>query len=121
MSTVPNTPRHLPRRSLSLERRMEEHIMDTVMAASDLTLSYVKFKSANLNFPLRTAYYMPNDENEKERLDMMHELMLTMMGRKLFLSPIGSSPHRVLDLGTGTGMWAMEFGRLMDDMALDRY
>lgn len=41
---------------------------------------------------------------------MMHELMLTMMGRKLFLSPIGSSPHRVLDLGTGTGVWAMDFG-----------
>ncbi|KAJ9192865.1 hypothetical protein DTO164E3_8011 [Paecilomyces variotii] len=55
------------------------------------------------------AYYMPNDENEKERLDMMHELMMTMMGRKLFLSPIGSSPRRVLDLGTGTGVWAIEF------------
>jgi SAM-dependent methyltransferase len=28
---------------------------------------------------------------------------------ELFLAPIGDSPQRVLDLGTGTGMWAIEF------------
>lgn len=59
---------------------------------------------------MRKAYLLPNDENEKDRLDIMHELMLTMMDRKLFLAPINSSVGRVLDLGTGTGVWAIDFG-----------
>ncbi|TDZ29488.1 7-dehydrocholesterol reductase [Colletotrichum trifolii] len=28
---------------------------------------------------------------------------------KLFLAPIGNSPQRVLDVGTGTGIWAIDF------------
>jgi SAM-dependent methyltransferase len=30
------------------------------------------------------------------------------MGGKLFLAPIAETPHRILDLGTGTGIWAMD-------------
>ncbi|KAJ9352223.1 hypothetical protein DTO027B9_5924 [Paecilomyces variotii] len=55
------------------------------------------------------GYLIPNDEEEKERLDIMHEMMLTMMRRKLFLAPIDDSVARVLDIGTGTGVWAMDF------------
>ncbi|KAL1964135.1 hypothetical protein VTN77DRAFT_7223 [Rasamsonia byssochlamydoides] len=36
------------------------------------------------------SYLLPNDEDEADRLDMMHETMLTIMGRKLFLTPIGT-------------------------------
>ncbi|KAL1980063.1 hypothetical protein VTN96DRAFT_4682 [Rasamsonia emersonii] len=54
-------------------------------------------------------YLIPNDEEESDRLDMIHEMMLETMNRKLFLAPIGSSPQRVLDIGTGTGIWVMDF------------
>lgn len=54
---------------------------------------------------------MPNDEEEADRLDMLHEMILTTMHRKLFLAPIGESPTRVIDLGTGTGIWAIDFGK----------
>ncbi|KAL1983476.1 hypothetical protein VTN96DRAFT_10297 [Rasamsonia emersonii] len=54
------------------------------------------------------TYLMPNDESESDRLDMVHEMVLTMMHRKLFLAPI-KSPQRVIDLGTGTGIWAIDF------------
>ena len=34
--------------------------------------------------------------------------MLTMLlDGKLYLAPIGANPQNVLDLGTGTGIWAM--------------
>lgn len=56
------------------------------------------------------GYMFPNDEKEKDRLDIAHEMMLTMLDRELFLAPIGDSPGRVLDLGTGTGIWAIDFG-----------
>ncbi|KKA16274.1 Methyltransferase [Rasamsonia emersonii CBS 393.64] len=58
-----------------------------------------------------TGYLLPNDETESDRLDMVHEMVLTMMNRELFLAPI-KNPQRVIDLGTGTGIWAMDFGML---------
>jgi ubiquinone/menaquinone biosynthesis C-methylase UbiE len=48
---------------------------------------------------------------EADRLDLMHEMALVIMNRKLFIAPLGDSPQRVLDLGTGTGIWAMDFGK----------
>ncbi|KAE8133574.1 S-adenosyl-L-methionine-dependent methyltransferase [Aspergillus pseudotamarii] len=54
-------------------------------------------------------YLGPNDEQESDRLDMLHEMLLVMMNRKLFLAPIESSPGCVLDLGAGTGIWVMDF------------
>ncbi|KAL1980724.1 hypothetical protein VTN96DRAFT_3606 [Rasamsonia emersonii] len=54
-------------------------------------------------------YLLPNDEDESDRLDMAHELCLKVMQGKLFLAPIGPSPSRVIDLATGTGIWAIDF------------
>ena len=45
---------------------------------------------------------MPNDQQESDRLDMAHELSLTIMERKLYFAPVESA-KRVLDLCTGTG------------------
>jgi methylase of polypeptide subunit release factors len=38
-----------------------------------------------------------------------HHLFLLTLGNKLALAPIGDQVHRVLDLGTGTGHWAIDF------------
>ncbi|KAL1970259.1 hypothetical protein VTN77DRAFT_5419 [Rasamsonia byssochlamydoides] len=56
------------------------------------------------------GYMLPNDDTERDRLDMVHEMFLVTTDRKLFLAPIGPSPQRVLDLCTGTGIWAIQFG-----------
>lgn len=66
---------------------------------------------SNLFLMIYKSTSWPNDGEEQERLDMMHEMMLAMMDRKLFLAPVGNSPRRVLDLGTGTGIWAIDFGK----------
>ncbi|KAL1963049.1 hypothetical protein VTN77DRAFT_8797 [Rasamsonia byssochlamydoides] len=58
------------------------------------------------------SYLLPNDETEADRLDMIHEMTLTIMDRKLFLAPI-KSPQRAIDLGTGTGLWAIDFGQVI--------
>lgn len=55
-------------------------------------------------------YLLPNDEEENERLDIVHAMTMFIMENKLYLAPIGENPQRVLDLCTGTGIWAMEFG-----------
>ncbi|EXJ54743.1 hypothetical protein A1O7_10084 [Cladophialophora yegresii CBS 114405] len=54
-------------------------------------------------------YAFPNDEAEAERLDMQHAMQSHLLGDRLFWAPITETPQRVLDLGTGTGIWAIDF------------
>ncbi|KAI5455716.1 S-adenosyl-L-methionine-dependent methyltransferase [Mariannaea sp. PMI_226] len=57
-------------------------------------------------------YNLPNDELEQERLDLQHHLFLLTFENKLGLAPPNdpnSKVNRVLDLGTGTGIWAMDY------------
>lgn len=55
------------------------------------------------------AYMLPNDETEQDRLDMLHHIYRMILGGRLFLAPLTSEPERVLDFGTGTGIWAIDF------------
>ncbi|KAL2678771.1 hypothetical protein Neosp_009522 [[Neocosmospora] mangrovei] len=51
----------------------------------------------------------PNDDEEQNRMDLVHHIYSLVLDGKLHLAPIGKSPQRVLDLGTGTGIWAIDF------------
>ncbi|KAI0434919.1 S-adenosyl-L-methionine-dependent methyltransferase [Xylaria sp. FL1042] len=53
-------------------------------------------------------YPIPNDEREQNREDMLHAMMLEATNGQLFYAPIPQYPQRILDLGTGTGIWAIE-------------
>ncbi|KAK8112261.1 uncharacterized protein PG998_008718 [Apiospora kogelbergensis] len=53
-------------------------------------------------------YWMPNDAEEQSRLDLQHQICTKLFKGRLALAPI-ENPVRVLDMGTGTGIWAIEF------------
>ncbi|KAL7268854.1 hypothetical protein RUND412_008505 [Rhizina undulata] len=55
-------------------------------------------------------YVWPNDETEQDRMDLHHHCCLLALRGELFACPLGkeSPPQRILDLGTGTGIWAMD-------------
>jgi len=55
-------------------------------------------------------YLMPNDDEEQERENMKHALVLHLCGGKLHLAPL-ENPQRILDVGTGTGIWAVDSAR----------
>lgn len=53
------------------------------------------------------AYLLPNDETEQDRLDLLHHVFLLALNGQLFVSPL-NNPQRILDVGTGTGIWAID-------------
>jgi 2-polyprenyl-3-methyl-5-hydroxy-6-metoxy-1,4-benzoquinol methylase len=58
-------------------------------------------------------YGLPIDEQEQDRNDLQHAKFMLILGDNLHLAPIREDPSRILDLGCGSGIWAI-------DMA-DRY
>ncbi|KAK3326182.1 S-adenosyl-L-methionine-dependent methyltransferase [Apodospora peruviana] len=60
-------------------------------------------------------YPLPNDQQEQDRLDLQHALFVITTHGKLFLAPIGDSPQNVLDIATGTGVWAIEMAQQFPD------
>ncbi|RDL40162.1 uncharacterized protein BP5553_00141 [Venustampulla echinocandica] len=54
-------------------------------------------------------YQFPNDEPEQEREDMKHSMVVHLCGGKLHYAPL-KNPQQIIDLGTGTGIWAIDMG-----------
>ncbi|KAF4126530.1 Conserved hypothetical, protein [Geosmithia morbida] len=55
-------------------------------------------------------YPIPNDDQEQDREDMKHAMFMELMDGQLFYAPIGDDPRVILDVGTGTGLWAIDAG-----------
>ncbi|KAL2812110.1 S-adenosyl-L-methionine-dependent methyltransferase [Aspergillus granulosus] len=55
------------------------------------------------------AYWGPNDEEQNEQLDIAHHIFTLLLDDQLVLAPITKDIQRVLDVGTGTGIWAIDF------------
>ncbi|ERF76119.1 hypothetical protein EPUS_01452 [Endocarpon pusillum Z07020] len=51
-------------------------------------------------------YAFPNDESELDRMDLEHHMFGLLIGQ-LHLAPL-QSPQSILDLGSGTGLWAID-------------
>ncbi|KAI4241972.1 MAG: hypothetical protein LQ352_007333 [Teloschistes flavicans] len=60
-------------------------------------------------------YDLPNDELEQQRLELQYHALRLAFGDKLFFAPIGDKPTKVLDVGTGTGIWAIDVAESLPD------
>ncbi|KAL8836587.1 MAG: hypothetical protein Q9176_006224 [Flavoplaca citrina] len=58
------------------------------------------------------AYWGPNDETHNDQQDIAHHAWRLALNNKLYLAPIQKNPERILDVGTGTGIWAIEMAEL---------
>ncbi|KAL4950871.1 S-adenosyl-L-methionine-dependent methyltransferase [Aspergillus filifer] len=59
----------------------------------------------------RGMYFLPCDEQEQDRLDIFHKLFTVARNDHLLYAPMfepGTKRDRFLDLGCGTGIWAIE-------------
>ena len=55
----------------------------------------------------RGKYVIPNDDVEQERMDIHYHSLRLAFDNRHFISPI-ENPRSILDVGTGTGIWAMD-------------
>ncbi|RGP69927.1 hypothetical protein FLONG3_7584 [Fusarium longipes] len=56
-------------------------------------------------------YYMPNDDIEQWRMAIQHQVFMHVLDGELTLAPI-QNPNHILDIGTGTGEWAIKMAEL---------
>ncbi|KAF4121346.1 Methyltransferase domain, partial [Geosmithia morbida] len=56
-----------------------------------------------------TEYFTPNDERQTESLDIVHHYLTLLLDGKLYLAPLGNDLQKVLDVGSGDGIWAIDY------------
>ncbi|KOS18886.1 Phosphoethanolamine N-methyltransferase [Escovopsis weberi] len=56
-------------------------------------------------------YFMPNDEVEQVRLTLVHQLLLQALDNEITVLDLPDPTH-VLDVGTGTGEWAIHYAEM---------
>ncbi|OIW29299.1 S-adenosyl-L-methionine-dependent methyltransferase [Coniochaeta ligniaria NRRL 30616] len=105
------------------EERVRDDDQDSALGDDDVAQSTSSLASSILDYRKENGrtyhgykdgkYNLPNDESERERLDLQHHLFLLTLEGKLGLAPPNDQDakvNRVLDVGTGTGIWAMDYG-----------
>ena len=80
-------------------------VQSTSLASSVLNYQY---ENGRRYHAYRAGQYpLPNDETEQSRMDLLHHIWRKMLGGDL-LRKKPKSPQRMLDVGTGTGIWAID-------------
>ncbi|KAK3385290.1 S-adenosyl-L-methionine-dependent methyltransferase [Podospora didyma] len=85
------------------------HFSGSLMSLRSSVLAYESENGRTYHALSAGKYIMPNDEPEKERLDMVHYIWVLTTGGRHVLCPKNDNAKRVLDIGTGTGIWAIEY------------
>ncbi|KAF4335419.1 mRNA 3 end-processing YTH1 [Fusarium beomiforme] len=86
---------------------------DTAAGSTSIASSVLKYRwkhGRRYHSDHAGQYSFPNDDQEQDRLDMIHHVFCRTVEDKLFLAPINPEGLNVLDIGTGTGIWAIQFG-----------
>ncbi|CAK7565559.1 MAG: hypothetical protein SEPTF4163_003476 [Sporothrix epigloea] len=79
-------------------------------SATDSVYAHTYENGRRYHFFKNSRYPLPDDDMEQSREDMKHSMMLELTDGKLFYAPVGDHPQQILDIGTGTGIWAIEVG-----------
>ena len=77
--------------------------------ASTIQRNYVFENNRRYHKFQEGRYLLPNDDVEQSREDMKHYMIMLLCDDNLHFAPL-NHPQKVVDIGTGTGIWAIESG-----------
>ncbi|KAI3336750.1 S-adenosyl-L-methionine-dependent methyltransferase [Xylariaceae sp. AK1471] len=101
------TPSHFPTVSItyrSVDRSWEDaETLDSTRSITDLDVDYVIENGRRYCGP----YYMPNDDDEQVRLQLLNQVYLKIFDGELTTVPL-ECPTHILDIGTAVGEWAID-------------
>lgn len=82
-------------------------VLSSTASLSESIFDYRSIHGCTFQNSRTTEYWGPNDDRQNNGLDIAHHFMMMLKGDRLFDAPI-DRPKRVLDVGTGTGILAMD-------------
>lgn len=62
-----------------------------------------------------SQYFTPNDDQQQASIDITNHYLTLLLDGALFLAPVPKTVKNVVDIGTGTGIWAIDFGDQFPD------
>ncbi|KAF2814278.1 putative Trans-aconitate 2-methyltransferase [Mytilinidion resinicola] len=78
-------------------------------SANQSIFDYVRENGRTYHRYQAGAYPFPNDQSEIERMDLLYEILKVLFKGKPHFAPL-KHPRKVMDIGTGSGKWAIEMG-----------
>ncbi|KUJ13013.1 S-adenosyl-L-methionine-dependent methyltransferase [Mollisia scopiformis] len=95
-------------REIHLDLRNSKYRNDTFSVDSSITQYRIE-NGRRYHAYKDGIYWAPNDDKQNENLDISHHKYLLLLEGNLTAAPIEKDIERVLDIGTGTGIWAIDF------------
>ncbi|RSL49182.1 hypothetical protein CEP54_012556 [Fusarium duplospermum] len=88
----------------------DDELAESTTSISDSVLQYRTIHGRTYHSERGNAqYWGSNDEQQNESMDINHHLLTLAIGEKLYLAPLKKDIERAVDIGTGTGIWAIDF------------
>ncbi|KAF4443177.1 hypothetical protein F53441_11486 [Fusarium austroafricanum] len=88
-------------------------VLDTASSTASITSSILQYRTINgRSYQSERGnpdYWGPIDDTGQEAMDINHHVLTLLLDDQLYLAPLSKDIKRALDIGTGTGIWAMEF------------
>lgn len=92
------------------EQAIDDDLSDDTESLRSSLLLYLKENGRGYHrYRSDAGYILPEDKREQERYNLQHGLYLFFFQDRLHSAPLGKDIKDVLDLGTGTGIWAIDF------------
>ncbi|KAL7620130.1 hypothetical protein AAE478_009123 [Parahypoxylon ruwenzoriense] len=86
---------------------------DNASSTASLTASILEYRTVQgrrFHSEIGNAQsWNPNDAQHEESMDILHHVSTLLQDGKLYLAPIDQNVQKVLDVGCGTGIWAIDF------------
>ncbi|KAL8748749.1 MAG: hypothetical protein Q9184_007109, partial [Pyrenodesmia sp. 2 TL-2023] len=90
-------------------------INESITDSLESTYSHYRWENGRRYHIYRDgAYWGPNDETHNDQQDIAHHAWRLALDQQLYVAPI-QNPARILDVGTGTGIWAIEMAETFPD------